>query len=118
MIGLLTAAPIALIAVSGGILLPRILTFGDTGGPSTEEHFYQFKLAQGLFVGAMVLAVLLVLFYMVFVGTSKDMDRDRRTALLGALIFGNVVALPFIWYFVIWRRVDRASPGGSSPDRS
>ena len=102
-LGLLTVWPLIWGSVFG-LAVPRIFEplFAGKGSPSPEIVISAISLFAVHFATVMLMMGLLVL-YLMHVGTSGRVPKNR-TALWIVLIFlGNMLAMPVYWYLYIWR---------------
>jgi heme/copper-type cytochrome/quinol oxidase subunit 2 len=93
---ILTLAPLVIwtvlfIRIAGGAL------------PDNESPELSVPLLLGIFLAPIILLGLIV-FYIVHLYRRSGLDTHQRVICLVALIFLNVWAMPFYWYFYIWRK--------------
>ena len=93
---ILTLAPLViwtvlLISIAGGSL------------PDNDSAELSVPLLLGIFL-APIMMLGLIVFYIVHLYRRSRLDTHQRAIWLVALIFLNLWAMPFYWYFYIWRK--------------
>jgi uncharacterized membrane protein len=74
----------------------------------TPEQFLQQPFTQGLLL-AVSLTFGLMAFYIVHLYTRRHDPGPTRALWLALIVFANIFAMPFYWYFFIWPKQDKAA---------
>ena len=102
-VGLLTFAPWAFFAYFFAHFASTIPDFPATGEPP-EQFFRDFQWLFRLQMFFMLLVLALLAFYIIHLFRTDRVPNDKKALWAVVLFLGNLMAMPFYWYFYIWPR--------------
>lgn len=74
-----------------------------------DQFFEEFNTIFRLQMFSMALILALLAFYVVHLFRTDRVPADKKALWAVVLFLGNLVAMPFYWYFYIWPRADRGT---------
>jgi len=99
-LGLITLVPLAYLAVFLYVLFPQLEGFF---GKDSARYAELFRMVLWLHLGAILLVLLLLAFYLRQARRSPHVPNPRRGLWVALLLIGNMFAMPVFWYLYIWR---------------
>jgi hypothetical protein len=89
------------------------LLFSDNEMPSDIwSNIFPIVLGAHFFTMALILA--LVIIYMIHVLKNDRIAKEAKALWVAVIFLGNMIAMPFYWYFHIWRKPEANTIGISS----
>lgn len=95
-------AVLTLLPIAYFIFFINFVSSLDQTQPATELN-EQLKNMFYLHVVSMSLMVALIISYVVYLFKSGVVPKDKRVLWAVVLIAGNMFAMPFFWFFYVWR---------------
>ena len=75
--------------------------------PESFQNKYAYKfydIRGSIYLPSMVIATILTVLYLIYVFVSRNVMKERRFLWAALLVLGNVLVVPFFWYFELWKR--------------
>ena len=73
----------------------------------------QFNFMFRLHIAAMLGIWVLIAAYIVYLFKTDHVPVEKRALWAVVLFLGNMVAMPFFWYFYVWRPLNKTAPVGT-----
>ena len=84
------------------------------GGMDHQSHAemaaqfdFIFRLHMAVILGSWILTGT----YIVYLFKTEHVPADKRALWAVVLFLGNMLAMPFFWYFYVWRPIQQQAPG-------
>jgi len=95
--------------------LSMVMFTTSMGGESSDPFDRQFDtyFQYGLILNGLIL--LLTASYLIYLFATPYVPREKRMLWVVVLIFMNLIAMPFFWYWYVWAPLSGGSTSGTEP---
>ncbi len=108
LVALVTLTPWGYFIYFMASVMPSFATIPNAGQPP-DDFFQHFQVIWRLQILMMLFMVALMIFYVVHLFRSDRVPADKKALWAVVLFLGNLLAMPFYWYFYIWPRDDKGA---------
>jgi len=102
LLGMLTLVPYVWVALALGYFLPRLMSFGQPGGISSEVYFPLFELVWRVSIGVVIAVAVLATVYLLHLYRSDLVPKEKRGSWAWMLVLFGFVLMPVYWYRYVW----------------
>ncbi len=108
LVALLTLAPWAYMVFFVSHVMSQFATFPNSPRPP-DQFFREFNTIFRIHMLVMALMLGLTVFYIVHVFRTDRVPADKKALWAVVLFLGNLLAMPFYWYFYMWPKAEDGS---------
>jgi len=109
LIALLTLAPWAYMVFFFSHVMSQFATFPSSSTTPPDQFLREFNTIFRIHILVMALVLGLTAFYIVHLFRTDRVPTDKKALWAVVLLLGNLLAMPFYWYFYVWPKGDGGS---------